>query len=278
VDYFLHDELRLMDAVASSMSFALEALALEEETRLANELLHRQQSELRALFDLVPAMLCIKNTQNGFLRVNQQLAETVGKSVEEIEGKSAFELFPNQAAAYFADDLEVIRTGQAKLGIVEQIHGSPSGDLWVQTDKVPYRDEQGNVIGLIAMVRDITESKQAELRLNFLNRVYAVLSGINTLIVRVTGLDELFSEACRIAVERGGFRVAYVAIVDRQANCLRPVAIAGAESDFVGEVQERMSLREDEPLGHGPPVMVIPVSDSRTCTQNVELSRRSVFP
>ncbi len=250
-DYFLDDELRLMDAVASSMSFALEALALEAERRLASEQLHRQQSELRALFDLVPALLCIKNTENGFIRVNQRLAETVGLSVEEMEGKSAFDLFPDEANAYFADDLEVIQTAKPKLGIVERLTSSSNQDRWVQTDKVPYCDAHGNVIGLVAMVRDITESREAELRLKFLNRVYAVLSGINTLIVRVTCLDELFTEACRIAVDRGGFQMAYLAIVDRNAMQVRPVATAGADNGYVGEVQERMSLHADAPLGHG---------------------------
>lgn len=257
VDYFLDDELGLMDAVASSMSFALEALAVEDERRVASELLNRQQSELRALFDLVPAMLCIKNTENGFLRVNQSLAQALGKSLEEIEGRSAFDLFPNEATAYFADDLEVIQTGQPKLGIVERLNASPNKDLWVQTDKVPYRDAAGKVIGLIAMIRDITESRQAELRLKFLNRVYAVLSGINTLIVRVLDLEELFTEACQIAIERGGFQMAYLAIVDREAMCVRPVAAAGAESGYIGEVQERLSLREDAPLGHGPSVTAV---------------------
>jgi diguanylate cyclase (GGDEF)-like protein/PAS domain S-box-containing protein len=257
VDYFLDDELRLMNDVASSMSFALEALELEAERRHAAELLHRQQSELSALFDLVPAMLFIKNTENGFIRVNQRLAQTIGKPVEEIEGKSVFDFFPAEAAAYFADDLEVIRTGKPKLGIVERLNGSTTGDLWVQTDKVPYRDGQGNVIGLIGMVRDITESRQAEVRLKFLNRVYAVLSGINTLIVHVQDLDELFTEACRIAVDAGGFKAAFLAIVDDEAMCLQIVAADGDNGNYVDEVQERMSLRDDAISEHGPCVTAV---------------------
>ena len=71
---------------------------------------------------------------------------------------------------------------------------------------------------LLGIFRDITERKEAEDRITHLNRVYAVLSGINTLIVRVRDRDELFREACRIAVEEGGFRMAWIGIVDRERD------------------------------------------------------------
>jgi len=61
------------------------------------------------------------------------------------------------------------------------------------------RSVWGEVIGTASIGEDITEQKQAEIRIRGLNRVYAVLSGINTLIVRVRDRQELFEEACRIA-------------------------------------------------------------------------------
>ena len=64
------------------------------------------------------------------------------------------------------------------------------------------RSGAGEVIGTASIGEDITERKEAEDRIAYLNRVYAVLSGINALIVRVRDRDELFREACRIAVER----------------------------------------------------------------------------
>ena len=70
----------------------------------------------------------------------------------------------------------------------------------------------GDVIGTASIGEDITEQKRAEIKIKRLNRVYAVLSGINTLIVRVRDRDELFREACRIAVESGQFPLAWVAV------------------------------------------------------------------
>ncbi|MEP7016285.1 MAG: PAS domain S-box protein, partial [Verrucomicrobiota bacterium] len=132
------------------------------ERKQIEEELQRQQTELRVLFDLMPAMIWFKDTKNGILRVNQRVAEAAGKSVAEIEGKPAVVIYPEEAAKFYADDLEVIQSGASKLGLVETLSGPRGETLWVQTDKVPYRDNDGNVIGIVVMAQDITERKQAE--------------------------------------------------------------------------------------------------------------------
>jgi PAS domain S-box-containing protein len=85
------------------------------------EELQRQKTELRVLFDWMPAMVCFKDTENRILRANKRIAEIVGKPVEEIEGKPSLEIFPQEAAKYYSDDLEVIHSGAPKLGIVETL-------------------------------------------------------------------------------------------------------------------------------------------------------------
>jgi diguanylate cyclase (GGDEF)-like protein/PAS domain S-box-containing protein len=79
--------------------------------------------------------------------------------------------------------------------------------------------------------QDVTEQKQLDRKLRRLNRVYAVLGRINALIVRVSNAEELFSEACRIAVEAGGFGVAWIGLLDRKALRLQPVAWQGIGSE-----------------------------------------------
>jgi PAS domain S-box-containing protein len=132
------------------------------ERKEAEEALQRQQTELQILFDLIPAMLFFKDTENNFVRVNQHLADAYGKSVEEIEGNSVFDLFPQEAAAYYADDLEVIRSGLPKMGIVEKLRTKDGIELSVETNKVPVRDKEGKVIGIVALTQDMTERKKTE--------------------------------------------------------------------------------------------------------------------
>jgi PAS domain S-box-containing protein len=132
------------------------------ERKRAEETLQKQQAELQVLFDLMPAMLCFKDTKNNFLRVNQRLADAAGASIAEIEGKPAAEIFPRDAAKYFADDLEVIQSRTAKLEIIEKFQSSDGKELWVHTDKVPVFDKDGNVNGIVVLIQDITERKRAQ--------------------------------------------------------------------------------------------------------------------
>ena len=69
-----------------------------------------------------------------------------------------------------------------------------------------------------------------------------MLSGINTLIVRVRDRDELFREACRIAVEEGGFRMALIGIVDRSAMKIVPVASAGEDEELLTAIKDLLVI------------------------------------
>lgn len=86
-------------------------------------------------------------------------------------------------------------------------------------------------------LQDISEYKEAEERYRRLNRLYAVLSGINALIVRVRDRRELFREVCRIAVDVGTFRLATIRSVDGATGRVRLVAWTAAEGVDVGEFQ-----------------------------------------
>jgi PAS domain S-box-containing protein len=132
-----------------------------EERKRAEEALHRQQEEQQIILDSVPAMIFYKDTDNRVIRVNRALADLTGLPVEEIEGKAVSETFPKQAENFWKDDWEVITAGYPKRNIIEPVQ-TPMGIRWVQTDKLPYRDEKGNIIGVIGFSMDITERKQAE--------------------------------------------------------------------------------------------------------------------
>ncbi|OGA56309.1 MAG: hypothetical protein A3G81_34040 [Betaproteobacteria bacterium RIFCSPLOWO2_12_FULL_65_14] len=78
-----------------------------------------------------------------------------------------------------------------------------------------------------------------------LNRVYAVLSGINTAIIRTRERQELFEDACRIAVEHGGFRMAWVGLLDANGLDVTPAARAGLDDGYLDKI--RLTAREEAP-------------------------------
>ena len=85
-------------------------------------------------------------------------------------------------------------------------------------------------------IQDISSSKAAEQRIRRLSRVHAMLSGINSLIVRVRNRDTLYKEACDIAVRHGGFRMAWLGLVNGDRSRVSPVAWAGDVGDYLSHV------------------------------------------
>ena len=131
------------------------------ERKKAEESLAKKQDELQTIIDSSQGLIFYKDCENRFIRVNKAFAEIMGLPKEQLEGRSLFEVYPKEEAeAFWSDDKQVIASGKAKVGIEEKMN-SKQGQRWVQTDKIPYRDAKGNIIGVIGFSLDITERKKA---------------------------------------------------------------------------------------------------------------------
>ena len=120
--------------------------------------------------------------------------------------------------------------------------------VWVELRRHALHSVEGWTI--VTLVRDVTERKAAEYRIAYLNRVYAVLSGINTLIVRVLDRGELFKEACRVAVEAGGFRMTWIGLVDPGAAKIVLVGSAGVDGVLLAGLNAFFASGEGAPGGN----------------------------
>ena len=123
--------------------------------------LRAKRDELQLILDAAPAMIWYKDRKNRILRCNEAAARAMGMTPAQMVGASVADLYPGQAARYHADDLEVLATGRPKLGIVEPID-TAGGRRWIETDKLPYRAQNGRIIGLIVFSKDVTERRRAE--------------------------------------------------------------------------------------------------------------------
>ncbi len=119
---------------------------------------------VRALIDNVPDFMYAKDTESRFLVANSFLADSLGtKTPEEVLGKTDFDYYPKELArAYYEDEQNVIRTGQALFNREEACLDGQGNKIWLLTTKVPLRDKNGRVIGIAGTGRDITERKKAE--------------------------------------------------------------------------------------------------------------------
>jgi len=126
----------------------------------SNKAVNGKEDELQAMLDSLSAYIFYKDTKGRYIRVNQALAERVGIPKQRWIGKTIHKLLPKYARKYHKDDMEVIRSGVPKKGIIEPFE-TPKGIRWARTDKIPYKDENGKVAGLIGFSVDITGLKEA---------------------------------------------------------------------------------------------------------------------
>jgi diguanylate cyclase (GGDEF)-like protein/PAS domain S-box-containing protein len=124
--------------------------------------MRRQHQEQQIIFDSLPAMIWYKDTESRLLRINQAAAALRGLPANQLEGKSFYEIYPDEAEQYYLEDLEVINSGVPKLGKVELLPTASGQKCWVRTDTLPYRDESGQVAGVIVFAVDITDLMRVE--------------------------------------------------------------------------------------------------------------------
>ena len=136
-----------------------------EAARRSNELIH-------SIIENVPVSIFWKDKTLQYLGCNTLFAKEAGiESPQSIVGKSDFDLvWKEQAEGYRKDDQLVIDSGEARLNIVEPQTRSDGKVKWLMTSKVPLRDRDGEIIGVLGVYSNITEIRDTELELRKLSQ------------------------------------------------------------------------------------------------------------
>jgi diguanylate cyclase (GGDEF)-like protein/PAS domain S-box-containing protein len=194
------------------------------------------------------------NDRFRFISVNRRFTEATGLRQEQILGKVVQDIVPKPACALVLGKYkEAVRSRQPVHW--EEVSDYPAGKKVGEVTVAPVFDAQGNCTQLIGTVHDITGRKEAEHRIAYLNRVYAMLSSINALIVHVHDRNQLFKDACRIAVAQGGFRMSLIAMVDQGANNIVPVVSASKDRELMTAITGILSSSKE--AGHTMVAQVI---------------------
>jgi two-component system, cell cycle sensor histidine kinase and response regulator CckA len=134
------------------------------EGTLARTALEESRRMLRLVLDTIPVRVFWKDDEGRYQGCNRPFASDAGfASPEALLGKTDYDMgWRKQAELYRADDRQVIASGVPKLGY-EEPQTTPSGaQLCLRTSKIPLRDGEGRIVGVLGTYEDITESKQAE--------------------------------------------------------------------------------------------------------------------
>ena len=248
VDYVLKNNLRRL---APAVQRALQEVAQRNERRRAEAQLRESEERFQIVARATNDAIWDWDLLSGKVWWNESTQTLFGYSLDEIGSDASWwmeRIHPDDRERVFTE-LQAVFHGAGNFwsgeyrflrAYTEYAHVFDRGYV--------VRDANGKAVRMIGAMMDITERKKQEQKIARLSRIHAVLSGINSTIVRVRSRDELFREACRIAVEDGRFKLAWVGLIDAQTLEIRPVAWMGKEDGFLGRL--KLSVRADVPEGH----------------------------
>jgi PAS domain S-box-containing protein len=218
----------------------------------AEEALRESKARLQAIMDNSPAMIFLKDPKGHYLHFNRKLAEVFHLSLSKSVGKTEAELYPPaQAAVCRANDRKMLKAGSPM--DFEEVTIQDDGPHTNLVTKFPLRDADGKIYAIGGIATDITERKRTEERITQLNRMQTILADIDRAIIHTPDQQKLLKEVCQVAVQGGGFKLAWIGMVSTDGS-VQPVAMAGTTGYLDGF---RAVVSGDEPEGRGPVGMAI---------------------
>ncbi len=164
-----------------------------EELEKTQRILQQKSEELQAIMDCSPTMIFYKDAGQRFVRVNKAFAEFAGRPIKQIIGKTNDDVFEDTNSGIHDNDDIVISTGEPILHRTVN-YTTPRGERELLVNKMPYRDDSGEIVGIIGFALDITEHRQLEYEKNKVNKLESlgVLAGgiahdFNDIIAAILG-------------------------------------------------------------------------------------------
>ena len=159
VGAFDEDHARLLSTFANQAAMAIENARLYEqaqqeitERKLAEEALAHERDLLRALMDSIPDTIYFKDAASRFMRINKAQARVLGVDPEEAIGKTDFDFFTEEHARdAYADEQGIVESGQLLIDKIEKIRRADGQFRWVSATKVPTKDKEGRVTGIVGI-------------------------------------------------------------------------------------------------------------------------------
>ncbi|MBW4494925.1 MAG: PAS domain S-box protein [Oscillatoria princeps RMCB-10] len=224
----------------------------------------RLSEELKQLSASMPALdfrLLVENvrdyaifmldTAGKVVSWNAGAQRIMGYRSEEILGQHFSCFYPKQDIECGKPEKElqlVLTAGQCE---DEGVRVRPDGSrFWANMTITALRDEQGELVGYSAIVHDLTERRQIEEELCRANRSLRAICDCSQALVRATEESELLNDICRIIVETGGYRLAWVGFPEMDASC-RVHTQYGESRGFLESLHAEILLSSNECISNG---------------------------
>ncbi len=230
-DYVLKDNMRrLGTATRRAVEEAEERRARQQAELQLGELRERLQSILSSLQDVIWS---VSMPDAVLVFINQAAHAVFGRSPEDFLADRALwfaSIHPEDRTAVGDIWDRIVELGEYS---IEYRILKPDGSLaWVHDRARATYDRDGSLVRIDGITSDITERKNQELHILRLSRIHRSVSAVNSAIVRASTPENLVSECCRILVQEGGFRLAYIGDLS-DTGAVIPRAAAGPAADYM---------------------------------------------
>ena len=165
-----HDEFEKLARAFNAMGARLKESFSKREQLMRT--LAEERNLLRILIDNMPDFIYVKNAQSQYLAMNQASMTSFRiRTLAEMVGKTDADFLPADLAEKFLnDERAIMRNGEGLINLEEAARNNLTGEpMWLLTTKIPFRNSQGEVAGLVGISRNITELKLTQQRLQRLN-------------------------------------------------------------------------------------------------------------
>jgi PAS domain S-box-containing protein len=231
--------------VLVALGVALWGLAMRRAVREKTALIDTERQRLRTLIDTLPDLVWFKSADGQLLACNHRFERFAGAAEAALSGRREPQFLAGPTATALVDaGRAAIATRTVQSRELTLTYADDGHQEIVETMHTPVFDAVGHLAGVLGIARDVTQRRDAERHLRRLNRLYRVLSGVHAAIVRERAPGPLFEAVCRIMVDDGGMRMAWVGTPNHATGELVPVAWAG----FTGLYLQPPHAS----LGHGP--------------------------
>ncbi len=260
---FTENQLNLLEALALHIASAEQNALLYArvqteliERNLMEKNLREREAQYRTLVEQLPAVVYLDDIsiEGRSIYVSPQIEKILGFTADEWQEKSPdlwkTLIHPDDLERCYAGFMRCYHDGQP-FDAEYRIYASDGRMLWIRDQAVMLRDENGKPRLIHGVMYDITESKQAEVNILRLNRLYVTFSAINQTIVRVRDQQALFEEVCRATVELGQFRMAWIGLIDTADDKVKPCVFAGEEGGYLKE-KDLVIMPGSDRYGRGP--------------------------
>ncbi len=214
----------------------------------AERALRASEERFRSIAEATQEWIWELNADGAYSFCSPAVNAILGVAPDQLIGKSCLDILPPGARHTLDERLQraiTERSGWREL--VLQYRHTSGGVRWLDSNAMPLLDTAGNVAGFRGVTRDITDQRLQQERIARLSRIQAVLSGINSAIVRVRERGELLRESCRIAVRDGGFKMAWIGLVEPGALKATPSAWEGVDEGYLQEIGLTLANRAEDP-------------------------------